>query len=59
MIDNLKNLMKSPLGHAGHIGKFHGKSQEAVGLVLRGRELGQKIVEHSREPRAELKLSHR
>lgn len=59
MLDTMKNVMKSPLGSAGHAGKFFGKSQEAVGLVLRGKELGQKIVEHSREPHAELKISYR
>ena len=59
MFDLHKISMKSPMGHAGAVGKLIGKSQEAVGLVLRGQELGKKIVEHSREPHAELKISYR
>lgn len=60
MLDNLKHVMKSPLGHAGGVGKFLSKGQEGVGLVLRGRELGQRIVEHAdRSPKAELKISYR
>lgn len=59
MFDLHKISMKSPMGHAGAVGKLIGKSQEAVGLVLRGKELGKKIVEHSHEPHAELKISYR